>query len=272
MAKPLFSVIIPTLNEENFLPHLLTSLAAQTQKSFEIIVVDGSSKDKTQRVAKSYQKKLPLKLIVSKASLPLQRNLGAAEARGEWLVFVDADSILLPYFIHRTQAFILEQHPLVFTTWAKPDSIVVKDAIFTLFMNILLESSLLFHRTFPPGPLALIRRDIFETIGGYDEEHHYHEDIDLGLRLQKAHIPFSVLREALYVWSLRRYRREGTLKVLQQYAVSILPVLFFNRAIKHMPGYIMGGHLYDKKKKKVPRALVKKYTKELKKLLRELFS
>ena len=50
MAKT-YSVIIPTLNEEKFLPNLLESLIVQTDKHFEVIVVDGSSKDKTVAIA-----------------------------------------------------------------------------------------------------------------------------------------------------------------------------------------------------------------------------
>src|SRR5258706_4031142 len=90
-----FSVVIPALNEEKFLPKLLASLAAQTVKDFEVVVVDGSSKDKTVTVARSFAKKLPkLQVVVSKvASLPLQRNLGAKKTTGEWLIFIDADSV-----------------------------------------------------------------------------------------------------------------------------------------------------------------------------------
>ena len=99
MAAPLFSIIIPTLNEELFLPTLLVSLTEQSFGDFEVIVIDGSSADKTVAIASSFEKKLPrLEIIVSKiAGLPLQRNLGAKAARGSYFIFVDADSVLFPY-------------------------------------------------------------------------------------------------------------------------------------------------------------------------------
>src|SRR3989344_1520147 len=114
MKSPMFSVIIPTLNEEKFLPKLLTSLVDQANRDFEVIVVDGKSRDKTVAVAKTFIKKLPkLKIIISKkASLPLQRNIGARAAHGEWFIFVDADGVLMPYFIERVQQFIFKQKPL----------------------------------------------------------------------------------------------------------------------------------------------------------------
>lgn len=269
----MISIIIPTLNEEKFLPHLLDSLARQTKKDFEVIVVDGKSRDKTVTVARSYAKKLPhLQVILSpKASLPLQRNLGARASRGNWLVFVDADSILMPYFLERIHQFIQSEKPLVCTTWVKPDSMVPKDAMFALLANLYLEAALLFKQPHPPGPLSCIRRDIFETVGGYDESHAYYEDVELGIRLRQKHIPFAVLRETLYVWSLRRFRQEGTLKVIQQYIITSLPVLFFQRAVKHMPGYIMGGHVYDKKKRSAIRVLLRTYERKLKKLIQEFF-
>lgn len=74
MVAPRFSVIIPTLNEEKFLPNLLTSLSEQTEESFEVIVVDGKSKDKTVAVAESFKKKLPLRVIVcDRGSLQIGR-------------------------------------------------------------------------------------------------------------------------------------------------------------------------------------------------------
>lgn len=273
MGKPFFSVIIPALNEEKFLPHLLDSLAKQTLKNFEVIVVDGKSKDKTALIARSYRRKLPsLSVLVShKPSLPLQRNLGAHEACGDWLLFVDADSILMPYFIDRIALYIDRVHPTVFTTWVQPDTDVNNDAVFTLFANIFLESMIVWKRPVTPGPLTIIRADAFHEIGGYDETHAFNEDVDLGLRLAKRGIRLQMLREALYIWSMRRIRREGKLKVMQQYVLSALPVFFLKRPFKYMPGYVMGGQLYGKKKK-IKRSVLLQYERKLKFLVKELFA
>jgi hypothetical protein len=81
----------------------------------------------------------------------------------------------------------------------------------------------------------------------------------------------SLQREALYVWSMRRIRRENKWKIMNQYLLSYLPVIFLKRPLKHMPGYIMGGHLY-KTKKPVKRSVLKLYERKLKQLTKELFS
>ena len=81
--KPRFSIIIPTLNEEKFLPKLLESLTTQTVKDFEVIVVDGQSKDKTVAVAKRFAGTLQLTVVTSeKPSVSYQRNYGSKVVTG----------------------------------------------------------------------------------------------------------------------------------------------------------------------------------------------
>lgn len=267
----MISIIIPALNEEKFLPNLLASLVRQTDKNFEVIVVDGSSKDKTVDVAKSFSSKLSsLQIVVSKkASLPLQRNIGAKTATGDWLVFIDADSVLLEYFVERIKQFIELHKPQLFTTWFRPDSEDPRDALFTLFFNSYVEATLIFKRPLSPGPLTAVKRSVFDAIGGYDEKHAYNEDVDLGLRLSKIGVHIAILREALCIWSLRRFRQEGLLRVLNQYFVSTLPIFFFNTSFKYMPGYVMGGHVYAKKRRQVVQMALKRYEKKLKNLMKE---
>ena len=275
MKDLMFSVIIPTLNEELFLPKLLSSLVVQTQQNFEVIVVDGSSKDKTVAVAQSFTQNVPgLKIIVStRANLPLQRNIGAKQAAGSWLLFVDADSVLLPYFIARVEQFIRDKHPQVFTSWFRPDTEEPNDALISLLAMVMaLEGPMLIKRpNIAPGPFTAILKETFQDVGGYDEEHVFNEDMDIGLRLYQRKVKYAVLRETIYVWSLRRFRTQGTLKVARQYARAALQILVFRRALKKMPGYFMGGHLYGREKKPIKRSVVKKYETKLKRLVREFF-
>lgn len=266
-----YSVVIPTLNEENFLPNLLESLARQTDKNFDVTVVDGSSKDKTVAVAQSFASKLPkLRVIMSrKASLPLQRNMGAAATHGSWLVFVDADSVLFPHFIERITRFIEEKKPSLFTTWMRPDSDTPGDANIALLGNLIFEMAVATHRPLPSGPMTVVSRKAYDAVGGYNERHTFNEDVDFSMRVAKAHFPVDIIPETLFVWSLRRLRHHGMLKVAQQYVMSALPVLLFNRPLKKLSSYVMGGQLYNKKK--VPTRTIKRYEKKLKKILKEIF-
>ncbi len=88
---PKISVIIPTLNEEKYLPRLLKSLKMQDFKEYEIIVVDGHSEDRTAEIAS----KLGARVIESEIrGIGYQRHLGAEKSRGKLLIFIDSDVYL----------------------------------------------------------------------------------------------------------------------------------------------------------------------------------
>lgn len=86
------SVIIPTYNEEGQIRQCLESLSKQSLGDFEVIVVDDGSTDRTEDIFKSLQTDYELKFLKQNHKGPgAARNLGAKEAKGEVLVFVDAD-------------------------------------------------------------------------------------------------------------------------------------------------------------------------------------
>jgi glycosyltransferase involved in cell wall biosynthesis len=98
-AIPEVSIIVPARNEEASLANCLESLTAQTVVAFEIIVVDDGSTDRTREIAQSFAKVR----VISAGPLPdgwTGKNkaviAGAKEARAQWLLFTDADTVHLP--------------------------------------------------------------------------------------------------------------------------------------------------------------------------------
>ncbi len=86
------SIVVPTLNEESWIGNLISDVCAQSEKSFELIIVDAGSKDKTAHVIKRLAAKdRRVKLYVGSRGIALQRNLGISKAKGEWILFLDAD-------------------------------------------------------------------------------------------------------------------------------------------------------------------------------------
>src|SRR3989339_810271 len=95
----MISIVIPTKNEEHYLPKLLLSIRNQNYKDYEIIVADGNSADRTRRIAR----KFGCRVIIDKkrGSPAIERNNGAKIARGEMLLFLDADVRLPQGFLKK---------------------------------------------------------------------------------------------------------------------------------------------------------------------------
>lgn len=92
VGLPELSVIVPTLNEEGTLPELLENLGQQRGIAFELIIVDGGSRDDTRSLAASAVTDFHLVQVDSPAGRGTQFNAGVRWARGEWLLFLHADS------------------------------------------------------------------------------------------------------------------------------------------------------------------------------------
>jgi phosphatidylinositol alpha-1,6-mannosyltransferase len=106
--EPLVSVIVPCWNVEDFLVKTLESIAGQTYKNIEIIVVDDGSTDRTREVAAA----VPGVHVLAQENrgAPAARNAGARQAKGAFLLFCDADVLLQPHAIARFVQ-LLELHP-----------------------------------------------------------------------------------------------------------------------------------------------------------------
>ena len=86
----MISVIIPTYNEERALPATLRYLLDQTG-DYEVLVVDGGSEDRSCEIVRGEQR---VRLLTATKGRASQMNAGAARARGEWLLFPHADTLL----------------------------------------------------------------------------------------------------------------------------------------------------------------------------------
>src|SRR5882762_4698926 len=106
-AMPEVSIIVPARNEEVCLGDCLASLVTQSGVAFETIVVDDQSTDRTRLIAESFKSVR----VISPGPLPAgwtgKNNAvvaGVKEARGEWLLFTDADTVHLPGSLARALA------------------------------------------------------------------------------------------------------------------------------------------------------------------------
>lgn len=245
--KPFFSIIIPTLNEEKYLPRLLESLTRQTFNDFEVAVVDGQSEDKTVPAAREWgeklnKKKVPLRIIPSdKRNVSCQRNLGAKDASGKYFIFFDADVTIGREFLKKIFQHIKKEESVFLTTWVEPDTKETIDEVGVLLTNYLIELTRHTPRPILPGYNIIVERNIFRVIGGFDEKVVHAEDLYLAQKARKKGILLHFLKEPVLTMSLRRLRREGRLRVLRKYSNALTHILFKGPITKDIFDYPMGG-------------------------------
>src|SRR5579863_6065340 len=177
-GAPVVSVIIPARNEEACLGGCLESLVAQTGVAFEIVVVDDHSTDRTREIATSF----PNVRVTEAGPLPggwTGKNnavtTGARQARGQWLLFTDADTIHLPGSLARALAEA-EQNGTEMLSYS-PEQIAASFWEMAVLPVVFAELA----RQYPPskvsdpnsalaaanGQYILIRRDAYYAVGGH---------------------------------------------------------------------------------------------------------
>ncbi len=253
-SKNFFSIIIPTLNEEKYLDRLLTSLTKQEEKEIEIVLVDGNSQDKTLTIAAYYQKIFRQKgvpftiLQTSKQNVSYQKNLGARKTKSKWLVFFDADVWFGKNYLTNIKKIIQNSPQLkLFTSWSRGDSRKPDDQLIVTFCNLAIEASIIIGKPIIPGFCFIVAREIFEKAGGFNEELKIAEDYELASRIYQLGFIPQIIKKPKITVSLRRYRKEGKIKVLTKYAKVALNVLIKGNNIlkKEIIHYPMGGKAHE---------------------------
>ena len=207
MKSPTVSVVIPAFNEATYIDRLLEALSDQTLENFEVIISDAESKDGTKEVVDSFKNKLDVKFFEAPPKGPaFGRNQGAKHARGEWLLFLDADVYI------DNQNFIEELLSKTITKgWntssaqlkVMPGSLLGKIGHSQAYLNIMS------HTKHPimQGYCMLTRREIFEKLNGFNEKIKYGEDNDYATRATSYGLGF--VKGTHYWVDPRRYQQEG---------------------------------------------------------------
>jgi S1-C subfamily serine protease len=223
------SIIIPTKNEEKYLPLLLAQIKKQDFSDYEIIVADADSTDRTREIAKSFGCK------VIKGGLPAKgRNEGAKIAKGEILFFMDADNVYLPKNFFKKIVSEFEKKKLGIASVPIYPAGNLLDKIIYFFYNNFVK---IFQRFFAFATnIVIIRRDVFEKTGGFDEEVLIGEDHDLAKRASKIS-KFGFINIEPVLTSPRRFEVDGRLKTYGKYLLAGLYMFFFGPVKKKIFEY-----------------------------------
>ena len=204
-ALPMISVVIPAHNEERYLPATLEALQNQSYRGFEIIVVANGCSDKTAKIARERCHRL---IILATRSLGMARNLGARAARGDLLLFLDADTLLEPRAL-RVIAEEFSPAEAAGTLHARPDGDRLACQIIYRFKNLMHRWKL---HTGSSG-VILCWKEHFEKTGGFDEGLEVRENSELIRRLKRFG-RYRYISSVSATTSMRRYEQRGVGRVL----------------------------------------------------------
>jgi glycosyltransferase involved in cell wall biosynthesis len=235
------SIIIPCLNEEHYVGKLLSSLEKQTHTTFEVIVVDGKSDDKTQEVVLSFQDKLPhLELLVSdRRQLAYQRNLGAQKAKHELLVFIDADNQFAPDFLEKSIGEIHKRKLDVASPSFEPISERIDD-LFLFGIGNLYVDALQYINPVCLGWCIFSHKRVHAALDGFSEAAINAEDFDYGERATDAGYKVRFIRNAKILFSVRRLDKYGRGHYIKRAILSEVYRKFNGKIIKEAPEYEFG--------------------------------
>ena len=204
-----FSIIIPVFNRPDEVAELLESLTKQTDKGFEVVVIEDGSSVPCEDICKQYENKLDLHFYFKPNSGRSEtRNYGMDRASGDWFIIYDSDVIVPPQYIATVRAE-LEKNPV--DCYGGPDAADdsfsdVQKAINYSMTSIMttggIRGATKNKAKFSPRSFNMgISRECYQKVGGY--KNMIGEDIDMSIRIQQAGFRTTLIPEA-YVYHKRR--------------------------------------------------------------------
>ncbi len=208
------SIIIPTFNEESYLPPLLESIKRQDFSDYEVIVADAGSKDSTRDLAREWGCK-----VVDGGLPSVGRNRGAEAATGEYLLFLDSDVILTRDYLELCLDEFQKRELGIAITQIAPLSDSFLNKITHDFANFFMKRV---ENIKPHGAGCygiITTKKLHNAVEGFDEDLDFGEDTDYIERIGSIS-QFKVLRSPKLLVSTRRLQEEGLRNVAFKYAKS----------------------------------------------------
>lgn len=194
--NPTISVIIPTYNRKNIIIDAIKSVLEQEPKNYEVIVVDDGSIDGTEEYVKQFNFSITY-LKKENGGVSSARNFGIKNAKGKYIAFLDSDDVWMPGIL-KAQLEYLESHPNIPLVYCD-QYIEVEGRIIPETRSaraLLLDENSLQKRFLLPGfvqqmPIhissVIIRKDIFEELGYFNEDLKIHEDTEMWNRISEKY-------------------------------------------------------------------------------------
>ncbi len=222
--KNRISVVIPVLNEGKYIETTLFHI--KRLRPFEIIIADSHSDDSTVKIAKKYGCRVA---YAKRGAAAYGRNAGAKIARGEIILFVDADTIVFPNILEMIKRDFRKNKKLV--GWTCPAYAFTnswkEQVIYNMSNNLVEFLTNYVKKPHAPGICVAVRKSAFEKVGGFNENLKVMEDHELALTLGKIG-EFKFCKDTCVFTSTRRMEKWGGWGLIKKYS-KIYIKYFLNR-------------------------------------------
>lgn len=228
------SVVLPTYNGSKFLDEAISSVFKQTYSDYELVVVDdGSTDPNVKAICNRYKNKLTY-IFQENRGLPAARNTGIVNSRGTYICFIDDDDIWMPEKLELQINFYKglpssKKVGLVFT-W----SVIIDETGKAIgYKKIHVEGNIfydLFHQCLVYAPSSvMIRRDVFEIVGLFDEFFRMRQDWEIYFRIAKVFNIYS-LDSLLVKYRMHssKLSNRANMEKLEFYELKVLEKVFHN--------------------------------------------
>lgn len=215
--KPKVSAVIPNYNYERYVGEAVESALSQTYENLEVIVVDDGSRDGSLAVLGGFGDRIKV-VKQQNAGVSAARNNGVQNSDGQFVAFLDADDVWLPEKIEKQVARFLREPELGLV------HVGVEEFNETGVINTRLDGMegsvadefLLFERGVISGcgSGALVRRDAFVAVGGFDTRLSTSADWDFGYRISRRY-RIGLVREVLLRYRLHGTNMHGNIKLME---------------------------------------------------------
>jgi glycosyltransferase involved in cell wall biosynthesis len=224
MNAPLISICIPAYNAEQFLSAALESIRVQRFTDWELIVTEDGSRDSTEDIVRKFalsvQQPVRYERHEQNLGLPATRNTGIAAARGEWIALLDADDVWTTGHLEAAAALIPgTSSELIHAGSVLFDSDTGREIeVRAPTPQMLAEfPRSLFYGAYTIQPSSvLLRRCLWEAVGGFDPTFRYVEDREMWIRCARtgAQFTYTGLNTCLYRKHPRAMSRHGVAMAL----------------------------------------------------------
>ena len=208
MKPPLISICIPAYNADRYLPTALESVRAQSFTNWELIVTEDGSRDSTEEIVREFARTVTQPVRYDRheknMGLPATRNTGIAAARGEWIALLDADDVwttghleAAANLIPTTSAELLHAGSVLFDSDTGRE-IEVRAPSPQMVAEF--PQSLFFGKYAIQPSSVVMRRCLWEDVGGFDPTFRYVEDREMWIRCARtgAQFVYTGLNTCLY--------------------------------------------------------------------------